>query len=573
MKSKNKISYEKAKKIMPRKSYNVPALSLALLYGLAAQAAPVPPDAGQTLRELQPQPELTVPKDTTTLEVEEEREVKRGTADGLRVAVKAVRLSGNKAFSAVELEALVADLVGGERSLGDLEAGAARITAYYRQHGYLIARAYLPQQAINNGVVVISVLEGTVGEQRISNQSLVSDERVNGYFSATNRGDAIRSAPLNRALLLLNDMPGVGGSRASLQPGASVGTTDLIVEVTPSVPYDARVELDNYGNRYTGEYRLGAALALNSPLKMGDQLTLRAITSDEGMSYARLAYQLPVGDDGLRLGAAYSDSRYTLAKEFAALKSHGSASSASLYAVYPFMRSRASNLNGTLSCEDKRLNDSTDAPATSLDKQVKLISVGLSGNHQDTLGGAGNTSFALSLISGELGMDDESLAVDSVTAKSEGNFTRLTYNLNRLQRLNAGNTLSLSLSGQLASKNLNSSEKFILGGATGVRAYPQGEGSGDEGWLANLELRHSFSAALQGVAFYDSGMVTVNHDPYATTTNTRSIAGAGLGMNGKYDKLQFKVAIAWRTSGGVAQAVADSADKNPMAWVQLGWQL
>ena len=39
---------------------------------------------------------------------------------------------------------------------------------------------------------------------------------------------------------------------------------------------------------------------------------------------------------------------------------------------------------------------------------------------------------------------------------------------------------------QLSSKNLDSSEKFTLGGIGGVEAYPSGEASGDEGRKISL---------------------------------------------------------------------------------------
>ncbi len=554
------------------KAYVLPALTLALLSSLSAQGAPLPPDAGQTLRELQQQPALSVPKAATPLSVEGDAAGKGAANDKMRITVKAIRVSGNKAIATAELEVLLAGLTGGEHSLAELDAGAARITAYYRSRGYAVARAYLPEQEIKDGVVMISVLEGVLGEQRIGNKSRLSDERVNGYLSASKSGDAIQSAPIDRALLLLNDTPGVGGSRASLQPGASVGTADLIVELTPSAPYSASVELDNYGNRYTGQNRLGAGLALNSPLGIGDQLMVRAIASEEAMRYARLAYQLPVGSNGLKLGAAYSGTSYKLAKEFASLQAHGSATSASVYAVYPLVRSQASNLTTTLSWESKKLKDETDTPVSLVEKDVQLASLGLAGNHQDSMGGAGVTSFDLTLASGKLGMDAATLATDSTTAQSEGNFSRLNYNLARLQRLSDSNILSLAISGQQAGKNLNSSEKFILGGANGVRAYPQGEGSGDAGWLANLELRHSVIDGVQGLVFYDAGSVTLNHTPYTSAENSRSLAGSGVGVNALYKSVQLKTAVAWRSYGGVAQSEPASEDRNPRLWMQLSGQ-
>lgn len=547
-------------------------LSAALIaLNCSVQAAPVAPDAGQTSRELQQQPELIPPQTPEPLPLESDTVPKSGTSDQVRINVKAIHVSGSSVYTASDLEALVADLVGGERSLADLDAGAARITAFYRAHGYLVARAYLPAQDIKEGVVTISVLEGRVGEQRINNRSRLSDERASSYLSGIKSGEALLAKSANRALLLLNDTPGVGSAKAALQPGASVGTSDLIVELTPSAPYAANVDLDNYGNRYTGENRLGAGLALNSPLHFGDQLSLSALVSDQHLTYLRIGYQIPVGGNGVRLGAAYSDSRYRLGKEFAMLKAHGSAASSSLYAMYPFIRGQAANLTGIATWERKKLNDSTDAPVTGSDKQVELVNLGLAGNRQDTLGGGGITSFDLTLVSGNLDMDAASLASDQSSAKSNGSFIWVGYDIKRLQHLTAVDTLSFALSGQLASKNLNTSEKFYLGGAHSIRAYPQGEVSGDEGYCANLELRHGYAATLQTLLFYDAGSVKINLNPYiAGIANTRFIAGAGVGVNALLAGMQLKASLAWRTSGG--DPTSDPSRRNPRLWLMAGKQ-
>jgi hemolysin activation/secretion protein len=543
-------------------------ITLALLSSFSAQSAPTAPDAGQTNRELQKQPDLNAPKAVAPVRVEGEA-AKGVVDDGLRIAIKAIRISGNSVFATGVLEALVADLINGERSMANLDAGAARITAYYRERGYVVARAYLPAQDIKDGAVEIRVLEGQIGGQSINNRSSLSEGQVSRYTGDIKHGDAVQSGRIDRALLLLSDTPGVGGARATLQPGTSVGTSDLLIEVDPAAPYAANIEVDNFGNRYTGEYRLGATLALNSPLKIGDQLTVRALTSNENLIYGRLAYQLPVGSSGLKLGGAYSETHYELAKEFASLKAHGSARSASLFATYPFVRSQSSNLYGTLTVEDKDLLDKTDVPVSSVDKQVRLINFGLAGSHRDVLGGAGITSVDTALIFGYLNMDAASLAIDASTARSDGDFARFTYTLNRLQRITDADSLSLTVSGQQASKNLNSSEKFTLGGANGVRAYPQGEGNGDDGWLANLELRHNFLDNLQAIAFYDAGGVNINHTAYSAATNTRNIAGAGVGLNAQYKLFQLKTSISWRTHGGQAQTEPTTMDRSPRLWVQL----
>lgn len=556
-----------------KSSLVISALTTALLSSLAASAAPVPPDAGQTIRELQRQPELNPPKAIAPLRIEGEGAPKNAASEAVLIAVKSIHVSGNSIFATSELEALVADLTGGEHSLAELDMGAARITTYYRERGYVVARAYIPAQEIRNGIVVVNVMEGLVGQQRINNQSRLSDKRANDYLSDIKSGNVLQAKPVDRALLLLNETPGVGGARATLQPGASVGTSDLLIELNPAAPYTANVELDNYGNRYTGEYRLGAALSLNSPLKIGDQLVLRALTSDQSMTYARIAYAIPLNGSGLRLGVAYSDTRYKLGQEFAGLLAHGTASSSSLYATYPFIRSQASNLSGTLTWEDKKLIDQTDAPISVIDKHVRLANLGLTGSHQDTQGGGGISSVDLSLVSGSLKMDAASLALDTATARSNGTFTRLTYSISRLQRMTDVDSISIALSGQQADKNLNSSEKFSLGGAYGVRAYPQGEGSGDEGWLANLELRHNFIGTLQGVLFYDAGSVSINHNPYVLgVANSRNISGAGVGTNGSIADVQVKAYLAWRTRGGVPTSEPATINRSPRLWLQASKQ-
>ncbi len=559
--------------IRPTQHCTLSALVLTFLAALSAHAAPVAPDAGQTIRELQTQPELNAPKTTPPLRLEE-NVTRRDSAQGdVRIAVNGIRVSGSSAFTAAELEALVADLIGGEHTLAELYQGAARITAYYRERGYIIARAYLPAQEIQDGVVVIAVVEGRIGEQQINNQSRLSDARANGYLREIKSGEALRAAPVERALLLLNDTPGVGFTRATLQPGASVGTSDLVVEIDPSAPYFARVAADNFGNRYTGENRVDGALALNSPLKMGDQFTVRALASDQDQTYARVAYQVPAGSSGLRLGAAYFNTRYRLGKEFAPLQAHGTATGTSLFAVYPFIRSQGSNLSGTLTLEDKKLDDFTDAPVTAAAQHIRLASLGLAGNYHDLLGGGGVTSCDLALVAGHLGMDTESQAADELSARRNGGFTRLAYNVTRLQRLTDRDALSVSLSGQWAGKNLTSSEKFFLGGAYGVRAYPQGEAEGDQGWLTTLELRHRFLPDLQGVVFYDAGSVRINHDPFLAGENSRTISGAGVGANANFLGLQINAYVAWRIHGGQPNSEPISLNRNPRLWVQASWAL
>jgi hemolysin activation/secretion protein len=201
------------------------------------------------------------------------------------------------------------------------------------------------------------------------------------------------------------------------------------------------------------------------------------------------------------------------------------------------------------------------------------MTLGLTGNRLDALFGGGFSSFSFALTSGQLDMDAQSLAIDSAStsANSHGAFTKITYGAKRQQTLIDKYSILLSISGQQASKNLSSSEKFSLGGAFGVRAYPQGEGIGDQGVLANVEIKHNLTEQLQGVLFYDVGQVDTNRKPFAAGSNSRALGGVGIGLNGQVERLQFIGSLAWRTRGG--DPLTDTVKRNPRLWLQMSLPL
>lgn len=549
------------------------AITIAL-YGASAaswaqtSSVPTAPDAGQVQRELRQAPALPAAQPTPPQRIESEAD--QGQQGEGKVLVKSIHLTGNQEMASSELQPLVASLIGTERTLSQLNTAARRITAYYRQQGFAVARAYLPAQDITDGAITISIIEGRIASHKINNQSRLSDETIQAYFGQIKSGDVIKSAQIDRSLLLLQDSPGVSSSRATLQPGASVGSSELLIDLQSAEPYTGNLVLDNHGSRYTGEHRLAGHFNLVSPLKIGDLLSFSALSSGANLSYGRLAYQLPVGSDGLRVGAAYSDIHYQLGKEFEALKAHGSASSTSVFAAYPLIRSQLKNLNGTVSLEDKRLNDQVDATATSTGKKVVVTSLGLSGNLQDSLGGGGISSAELSVVLGTLHIHSPSaLAIDAASAQTDGSYTRVAYGLSRLQRISNDFLLFISVAGQQASKNLDSSEKFSLGGPNGVRAYPTAEAGGDEGNKATLEFRYNFLPTLQGSLFYDVGEVRINKRLFGpTASNQRSLSGAGFGLNATVAAVQLQASLAWRTSGGQPTSVPASEVKSPTLWLQ-----
>src|SRR5699024_6918706 len=178
----------------------------------------------------------------------------------------------------------------------------------------------------------------------------------------------------------------------------------------------------------------------------------------------------------------YSYMDYDLGEDFADLEATGRARIASVFATQPLIRTRALSLYATLQYDDKALRDKIGALDSRSDKSSSLWIASFTGDSRDRFGGGGLNSFSLAYALGELELETPLARLQgSLTARTEGHFARLTLSLLRWQSLPGRFSLSPRLQGQWSDDNLDSSEKFSLGGAHGVRAYPQGEASGDRG--------------------------------------------------------------------------------------------
>ena len=212
-------------------------------------------------------------------------------------------------------------------------------------------------------MVTIAVIEGQYGQVAVRNQSTLSDGLIQSQLAGLNSGDTVAIAPLESRLLLLSDIPGVKVT-STLAPGASVGSSDLIVDVVPGQRVTGSIDADNGGNRYTGEYRLGATVNLNNAAGHGDVASLRLLTSGSGLNYARASYQMQFGK--ATVGVAYSWLDYELGEEFTYAQATGTAKIASVYGSYPLIRSRNTNLYAGLAFDAKTFEDnrplSLDAP-------------------------------------------------------------------------------------------------------------------------------------------------------------------------------------------------------------------
>lgn len=541
----------------------------ACLAGLEPAAAVSPPDAGNVLQQLRPAapvPREDAPAVLPAAPAAASPMPQASPGDAaIQVRVAQIKISGATAFSGADLLTVVQDAIGRELDFAGLEELAVRLSRFYRQHGYTVARAYLPRQDIRDGVVKIAIVEGRYSAITVKPQGELPAPLP---LAALVPGELVNEAALERSLLLAADVPGIA-VRSTLQPGASVGTSELVVDVERGPAVTGLLEADNFGSRATGRERAGASLYFNNPAGLGDLVSLRALTAGSDMNYARLGWQLPVGGNGTRAGAAVSVMRYRLGGEFANLDAHGDASIATLFAAHPVLRSRLHNLNAQVSAEHKRLRDRIDLVGSADDKHLNLLNLGLSGDARDGWVGGGVWGFSATYTRGQLAINSaDALAIDEATVRSAGSFGKLGLLAMRQQSVGKANLL-VSYTGQWPSKNLDSSEKLPLGGAGAVRAYPQGEAPSDRASLLTLELQYPLGAGWQLVGFYDAAVGYGNEQPLSGVgaSNRRSLSGAGLGLNWAHaDGWSARFFYARKLHGGPATA---EPDRSSRLWLQV----
>lgn len=503
---------------------------------ILSPAFAAPPTAG-AIPLLQIPPTPIQPREAPRLEVEK-RDVQSPptSVDTKKIQVNELKITGEKVYDESELIALTGFVPGSNLSLTDLRLMTVKIADFYHSNGYFLAQAYLPAQTIKNGVVTIAVIVGEYGNVTINNQTRLSNGIANSLMSGLDSGDVIESDPLETRLLLLSDVPGVIVN-STLVPGAIPGTSDLNVDLTPGPLVSGSVEGDNAGLPATGAFRLGATINVNNLAGLGDVASLRVLSSGPGMTYGRASYQIQAGR--ATVGVAYTQINYALGKEYSDLGIHGSAKIMSIYGSYPLIRSRATNLYAQLGFDSRAYQDNVNIVGTTTDKHANVVMPGIYGDHRDSFGGGGLTTYGAVWSFGNLDIQTAAARnFDNDTARTNGQYNKLAFNGMRLQNvMNTPFSLYGAVNGQIASKNLNIWEKMELGGMYGVRAYPAGTAFGDQGYIVNLEVRYllpALSESIPGrvslIGLYDTGSVQFNKNPWAPGNNTVTLNGAGVGV-------------------------------------------
>ena len=475
----------------------------------------------------------------------------------IRFILKEIVVKGSTVYSHNAFRRWQKRFIDKKVSLALIYRFAEKITAKYRNDGYLLSRAIVVPQNIKNGVVTIQIVEGYIGNLKIRGPVKGSKMFLKSYGKALLRSSPLKAKDLERYLLLIDDLPGVSVESVLVPSKNEPGASELILTLKHK-DMDSNAGIDNRGTKFNGPIQMRGATNANSVMGFYDRLGIQGVLTsnpDELLFFNGFG-EMPVSSEGTKIFISGSFSKSQPGSTLKQFKVEGNSNTFTVRASHPFIRSRGKNLKGYLGFTSR--NSKTDLLNENItDDRLRILKLGMAYDFVDRLRGVNLFSFGLS--KGMNIMDASgpgSLKLSRADGRSD--FTKLSGDILRLQELGPGWSLLTGVGWQYAFDSLLSSEEFGLGGPQYVRAYDPSEVTGDHGIAFKLELQKgvktnwNYLKSLQSYLYFDHGTVALRNTT-AVQDSSSSLTAVGLGMRGNINKwLSGYIEVGQPLSGDVS---------------------
>ena len=478
-------------------------------------------------------------------------------------------------------------------TIGQLQQTANLVTQLYRQQGYILAQAYIPQQDIRDDVVIIQVLSGKLGQLSTRDSKRYSDKLLMSTFVA-NKNKTVNALATENALLSINDLPGLDVA-GIFRPGKNIGETELVLKVNQEIPFEFSLAADNHGVETTGRQRIFGHAKWNNPTGLGDQIIVTALqTFDPSDStYGAIGYEIPLATPNWILGANLNTNDYVIAQSVGQqipFKTEGESQTASIYSRYQFHRSREFNLSATVDFSRKWAEvEATDFNQKLGEDNLSVFSGVLSFdsiNNQQRAINKGSIAYSQGLAGFAGSMESDASSQpngEGSLGAAEADFQKLNLNLTRLQAITQGHNLLIRLQAQHSDDTLSSLERFSMGGPNSVRAYPVSEYIRDKGVFTSLAwvmsapgfsskpafAGRNWGEVLRVSLFADYAAGKLNNTFGGSLNEKVEISGAGIGLELTLTDRFFIRAEAAKALGGRE----DSRGDRSQYWLSAGFDI
>jgi len=518
------------------------ALALSMGAFSSVQAAinvPASVSPGQVEKRFEAVPTAPVSPDLQ-IQVPAEQELSQAVQNQLasqKFVLSSVSLEGASVYKNDEIASLYKEQVGQTISLLDARKIAQKITAHYRNAGYILTQAVVPAQDVTDGVLKIRVVEGFVGEVSVQGEIKSDRERsvIQGYGEAIKAEQPTNMHSLERYLLLINDLPGVTVTGLLRPLAGQVGGAELVLNITEKT-FEGSYTIDNRGSRFIGPWQHTAAISVNSLYGMYDHTQLRAfytLPDANEMQGFELTHDLPLGHEGTVLSLLYSHINTFPGDTLKVLDIRGESNLIEAKVVHPFYRARKENLMGRVLFDYHNTTTDIFQDTSYTEDRLRVLRAGGTYNIVDTA--RGNNLVDAQLSQGMNILSASENGIDRSNAKGDTDFTKVNMSVSRYQPLPEQFSLLVAAFGQYSSSPLLTDEQFSIGGSEYARAFDAADSLGDHGIAGKAELGYTGNVSLpyldnyHAYTFYDIGRTWLK-EALAGENNKKVRSSTGVGV-------------------------------------------
>lgn len=454
--------------------------------------------------------------------------------EGIKFVLNHLLIRGSSIYDKRDLRHLYSEYLKKELTLKNIYEVAQKITNKYRNDGYILSKAIVPPQKIDNGVVYIKIVEGYVDQVKIQGPLRGPRKLLNVYRKKILKSRPLRSIDLERYLLLIDDLPGVK-ARSVLEPSKDKAGATTLTLILADKAFEGHLGVDNRGSKFNGPYQFSGGVTANSLLGAYSRTGFGGVVTSqtEELLFLNAFYDFPINREGTRLFFSGSISESEPGSSLKKFDINGDSSTINMRLTHPFIRSRGKNMTGYIGFTGR---DSTTKILGTLDSkdQLRVLDMGVSYDYTDEYRGVNLVRFNLSQGLNIFGAKESGSSNLSRTL-GKSNFTKLAGDLMRLQNLASSWALLGSVSWQYSFDKLLASEEFGVGGSQFGRAYDSSEITGDHGIALKFELQKALSpqwkylSDLQFYSFMDYGSVW-NKVKTSTGAKHQNRSSIGLGV-------------------------------------------
>ncbi|MBV8467194.1 MAG: ShlB/FhaC/HecB family hemolysin secretion/activation protein [Burkholderiales bacterium] len=465
-------------------------------------------------------------------------------------------MEGNTVLPDERVQSTLAPFAGEDRDFADVQHALEALESLYRTAGYGALQVYLPEQELNQGVVVFKVVEPHVGKVRIEGNQYFGADNVRRAMPALQEGQVPNTLALAKDLRLANESP----SRhitATMQAGEDPQKMDVNVKVDDEKPWRAFLSADNSGTS-EGRARVSVGFQDSNMFDRDQVLTAQATTSPTEADKVKifgLGYKIPFyrWGDSLSVYGGYSNVTSGALGGLFDVSGKGDVGGVRYSETLPDWGDRQQHLQWGY---DWRKFDTSVAHGKGFASDYIVHPVSLAYLTQ-WQGQRWSYDWNVSL---NHNISNGNLAQTAGRVDASANYSIVRYGGNVYVSVAGEWMAHVALTGQWTNDALASGEQFGIGGANSVRGYEERALSDDSGVTTNLEGYTPDVAAgmgwkgwsLRGLAFADYGRVTRNHAQPGEVTEAE-LASAGLGLRmgiGKTATLKVDVACPLKEGGG-----------------------